>query len=126
MSEMERPLGQAAEQNQTEQTDKAERAGMDAIGEALSRLYPGQEGRYYGAVITARLGGKDPLDGIEVWESGEKRSFDCAALQAAPLRMTGARFFRMTKKSVPALRAVILKTFPQFCILHSAFCTLHF
>ena len=45
MSEMERPLGQAAEQNQTEQTDKAERAGMDAIGEALSRLYPGQEGR---------------------------------------------------------------------------------
>ncbi len=72
MSEMERPLGQAAEQNQTEQTDKAERAGMDAIGEALSRLYPGQEGRYYGAVITARLGGKDPLDGIEVWESGEK------------------------------------------------------
>lgn len=70
MNEMDRPLGEAAEQGQTESREQEKRGGMDAIGGALSRLYPGQEGKYYGTVIPARLGGKDPLDGIEVWESG--------------------------------------------------------
>lgn len=63
MSEMEKNTGEESGQA---------RMGMDAIGEALSRLYPGQEGTYYGAMIPASLGGKDPLDGVEVWESRSK------------------------------------------------------
>lgn len=47
MSEMEKNTGEESGQA---------RMGMDAIGEALSRLYPGQEGTYYGAMIPASLG----------------------------------------------------------------------
>ena len=44
-------------------------AGFDAISNAMRRLYPGQEGSYYGTIIPAFLGGNDPLDGVEVWKS---------------------------------------------------------
>lgn len=43
--------------------------GFDAVSRALERLYPGQEGIFYRTVIPYALGGKDPLDGIEVWKS---------------------------------------------------------
>lgn len=46
-----------------------EQAGFDAIAEALRRLYPGQDGLYYGTVIPYVLGGQDPLSGVEVWKS---------------------------------------------------------
>lgn len=44
-------------------------AGFDAISHAMRRLYPDQEGVYYGTIIPAFLGGNDPLDGVEVWKS---------------------------------------------------------
>ena len=44
-------------------------AGFDAIAHAMQRLYPDQEGLYYGTIIPAFLGGNDPLDGVEVWKS---------------------------------------------------------
>ena len=45
------------------------KAGFDAISGAMKRLYPGQEGMYYGTIIPYALGGNDPLDGVEVWKS---------------------------------------------------------
>lgn len=39
----------------------------------LESLYPGQEPRHFGAVISYRLGGSDPLDGISVYRSEEAR-----------------------------------------------------
>lgn len=51
--------------NETELTQ----AGFDAISDTMQNLYPGQKGLYYGTVIPAFLGGNDPLDGVEVWES---------------------------------------------------------
>lgn len=52
-------------------SDKSElnQAGFNAIADAVRRLYPGQEGLYYGTIIPAFLGGNDPLDGVEVWKS---------------------------------------------------------
>lgn len=52
-----------SEENQLSQ------AGFDAVSRALQRLYPGQQGLYYGAIIPYALGGNDPLDGVEVWKS---------------------------------------------------------
>lgn len=46
-----------------------EQEGFDAIAEAVSRLYPNQEGIYYGTLLPYSLGGGDPLDGVEVWKS---------------------------------------------------------
>ncbi len=46
-----------------------EQAGFDAISNAMKALYPDQEGLFYSAVLPYALGGKDPLDGVEVWES---------------------------------------------------------
>nr|WP_229224335.1 suppressor of fused domain protein [Duganella sp. SG902] len=39
----------------------------------MESLYPGQEPRHFGAVISYRLGGSDPLDGISVYRSEEVR-----------------------------------------------------
>ena len=44
-------------------------AGFDAIAEVMHRLYPDQDGLYYGTIITYTLGGDDPLDGVEIWKS---------------------------------------------------------
>lgn len=44
-------------------------AGFDAIAEAMHHLYPDQQGLYYGTLIPYMLGGKDPLDGVEIWKS---------------------------------------------------------
>ena len=41
--------------------------GWEAIDEALSRLYPGVEPLHYGTMVSWRLGGRDPLDGISVY-----------------------------------------------------------
>ncbi len=43
-------------------------AGFDAIAEVMHRLYPDQDGLYYGTIIPYTLGG-DPLDGVEIWKS---------------------------------------------------------
>ncbi len=46
--------------------------GWDAITAAFERLYPGQtEPVHYAPIISMRLGGSDPLDGISVYDGGE-------------------------------------------------------
>lgn len=44
-------------------------AVFDAIAEVMHRLYPDQDGLYYGTIIPYTLGGDDPLDGVEIWKS---------------------------------------------------------
>ncbi len=46
-----------------------EKVGADYIAEKMQALYPDQEGFYYGTVLPYFLGGKDPLDGVEVYIS---------------------------------------------------------
>lgn len=43
--------------------------GYTYISNHIKQFYPGQEGLYYGTILPGYLGGKDPLDGIEIWES---------------------------------------------------------
>lgn len=43
--------------------------GFDMIAERMGQLYPGQTGNYYGVLIPYMLGGRDPLDGVEIWQS---------------------------------------------------------
>ena len=52
-------------------SDKTERnqAGFDAIAEVMHRIYPNQEGLFYGTIIPYALGGDAPLDGVEIWKS---------------------------------------------------------
>jgi hypothetical protein len=47
--------------------------GWDAISAALETLYPGQEPKHFGTLVSYRLGGADPLDGISVYRSQEVR-----------------------------------------------------
>jgi hypothetical protein len=44
--------------------------GWDAISGALDRLYPGQEAKHYATTLPYSLGGRDPIDGISVYETG--------------------------------------------------------
>lgn len=47
-------------------------SGWDAIVSAFEKIYPGQtDPLHYGALIKWRLGGKDPLDGISVYDGGD-------------------------------------------------------
>ncbi len=41
--------------------------GWDAISARLGQLYPGQEPKHFGTLISHMLGGPDPLDGISAW-----------------------------------------------------------
>lgn len=45
------------------------REGCEAIADRLKELYPNQEGIYYGTAVPYFMGGKDPLDGVEIYES---------------------------------------------------------
>lgn len=47
--------------------DEPSTVGWDAITEALNVLYQGQEPRHWGTIVSARLGGPDPLDGISAY-----------------------------------------------------------
>jgi suppressor of fused-like protein len=42
--------------------------GIDAIREALERLYPNTEPTHFGTIVRYSLGGPDPLDGISFYE----------------------------------------------------------
>ena len=45
--------------------------GWDAIDAEFEKVYPGQTNpKHYGTIIKWRLGGKDPLDGISVYDGG--------------------------------------------------------
>ena len=48
-------------------------AGWDAINAAMLALYPGQEPRHFGTLLSHTLGGNDPLDGISVYWSESPR-----------------------------------------------------
>ena len=43
--------------------------GWDAIDAALRKVYPDTVERHYGTVIKYFLGGKDPLDGISIYDN---------------------------------------------------------
>ena len=48
-----------------------EAVGWDAIEKEFLRVYPGQtHPKHYGTIIKWMLGGKDPLDGISVYDGG--------------------------------------------------------
>ncbi len=46
--------------------------GWDAITEECKRVYKGQENpKHYGTLISFELGGKDPLQGISIYDGGD-------------------------------------------------------
>ena len=50
---------------------EAEAAGWEAIEKEFLRVYPGQNNpKHYGTIIKWVLGGKDPLDGISIYDGG--------------------------------------------------------
>ncbi|MBO4616561.1 MAG: suppressor of fused domain protein [Lachnospiraceae bacterium] len=52
--------------------EEVEAVGWDAIEKEFLRVYPGQENpKHYGTVIKWMLGGKNPLDGISVYDGGD-------------------------------------------------------
>lgn len=55
-------------------TEKKEprKMGWDAIDEEFDRIYPDQKDpKHYGTLISWRLGGNDPLDGISIYDGGD-------------------------------------------------------
>ena len=46
--------------------------GWDAIVEACEKIYPTQKNpKHYGTLISWKLGGNDPLDGISIYDGGD-------------------------------------------------------
>lgn len=45
--------------------------GWNAIDAALKPLYAGQVPKHYGTIISRRLGGKEPLDGVSVYQRSD-------------------------------------------------------
>ena len=57
-------------------TEYIETAGWDAITRAFEKLYPEQtDPIHYAPIISWRLGGEDPLDGISVYDGGDYYHF---------------------------------------------------
>ena len=51
--------------------EEVEAVGWQAIEQEFLRVYPGQENpKHYGTIIKWVLGGKDPLDGISIYDGG--------------------------------------------------------
>jgi hypothetical protein len=49
-----------------------EAVGWDAITTHFETLYPGQTNpQHYGTLVSYRLGGNDPLDGVSIYDGGE-------------------------------------------------------
>lgn len=47
-------------------------SGWDAITEEFERIYPGQTNpKHYGTLISWRLGGPNPLDGMSIYDGGD-------------------------------------------------------
>ena len=56
--------------------DMPETSGWDAITQAMLALYPGQtDPIHYAPVLSYRMGGNDPLDGISIYDSGSYYHF---------------------------------------------------
>ena len=55
-----------------EEKEKINAPGWDAIDAKCKEIYPGQENpKHYGTIISWRLGGSDPLDGISIYDGGD-------------------------------------------------------
>lgn len=64
-------MSEQPDEQQQEQPDDDGAPGWDAISASLDHLYPGQQARHFGTLISYRLGGNDPLDGISVYKRME-------------------------------------------------------
>ncbi len=54
------------------QEELPEPVGWDAITAAFDKLYPGQDNpQHYGCLISWRLGGPDPLQGVSAYDGGD-------------------------------------------------------
>lgn len=54
------------------ESEETKTLGWDAITEESEKAYPSQTNpKHYHPPVTYRLGGKDPLDGISVYDSGD-------------------------------------------------------
>lgn len=52
--------------------EEVEALGWDAITAAFDKVYPGQDDlKHYGTLVSWRLGGPDPLDGISIYDGGD-------------------------------------------------------
>ena len=60
-----------AENKSAEQAEELQTAGWDAIAGECERVYPGERWEHYGTLLKWRLGGKDPLDGIDLYNGGD-------------------------------------------------------
>lgn len=54
-----------------EQQEEVQAAGWDAIAKECERVYPGKLREHYGTLLKWMLGGKDPLDGIDLYDGGD-------------------------------------------------------
>lgn len=57
---------------ETEETEEVAAYGWDAITSEFERIYPGQTNpKHYATLIKWGFGGKDPLDGISIYDGGD-------------------------------------------------------
>lgn len=57
---------------QETQEEEFNASGWDAITEEFERIYPGQTNpKHYGTLISWRLGGPNPLDGMSIYDGGD-------------------------------------------------------
>lgn len=55
-----------------EEQEDVQASGWEAITRECERVYPGQDNpKHYAALLKWRLGGKDPLDGISIYDGGD-------------------------------------------------------
>ena len=61
-----------SENKETVETVDTQALGWDAVTAEFERVYPGQTNpKHYGTLIKWALGGKDPLDGISIYDGGD-------------------------------------------------------
>lgn len=59
-------------QNKNRQAEEeVQTVGWDAIAKECERAYPGELREHYGTLLKWRLGGNDPLDGIDLYDGGD-------------------------------------------------------
>ena len=52
--------------------EEVKAVGWDAITDACEKIYPDQkEPKHYGTLVSWKLGGNDPLDGISIYDGGD-------------------------------------------------------
>lgn len=65
-------MGQSDKVQGKKENEEVAAYGWDAITAEFERIYPGQTNpKHYGTLIKWSLGGKDPLDGISIYDGGE-------------------------------------------------------